>query len=253
MQQAWNIKSRAHTCARTERPFEEGEIFHTAIYFDGQSGEFIRRDVSQQVWEEEIAERTPFSSWKAEYSKPESSNKPKAEISSKEGAEELLRRLSEEDESYTINARYILALMLERKKQLVQKEIKYVEDGSLLIYELKRSGEVFIIRDPELRLDEIEAVQEEVAVLLGLGMPGENAPAAPMARSATVETAPAPESEDPAVSEAATEDSTPASETHSESPAEAATEAETDAEPGFPPDSASPAEPTNPKQGEPLA
>jgi len=227
MQQAWNIKSRAHTCARTERPFEEGEIFHTAIYFDDRNGEFIRRDVSQQVWEEEVAERTPFSSWKAEYSKPESSNKPKAEISSKEGAEDLLRRLSEEDESYTINARYILALMLERKKQLVQKEIKYVEDGSLLIYELKRSGEVFIIRDPELRLDEIEAVQEEVAILLGLGMPGEDVPAAPAAKPEVVETAPVSEAEPevPVDSETSSEDSSPASVTGSGAEAEAASDA----------------------------
>lgn len=173
--QTWNLKSRAHTCARTERPFEEGETFHAAIYFDQSTGDFIRRDVCLQAWEEEIAELKPFSSWKTVYTKPDN-GKPKTEYHSREGAEDLLRRLVEEDESYTVNARYILALMLERKKQLVQKEIKYVEDGTLLIYEMKRSGEVFIIRDPELRLDEVETVQEEVATLLGFTPPEESAP-----------------------------------------------------------------------------
>ncbi|TLD71760.1 hypothetical protein FEM03_06375 [Phragmitibacter flavus] len=173
MQQAWNLKSRAHACARTERPFEEGETFHTAIYFDKASGDFIRRDISLEAWDEEVAERQPFSSWKTDYVKPDSGAKAKAEFANREGAEDLLRRLTEEDEPHTTHARYILALMLERKKQLVQKEVKYVEDGTLLIYEHRRSGEIYIIRDPELRLDEIEAVQEEVAMLLGFGMPGE--------------------------------------------------------------------------------
>lgn len=173
MQQTWNLKSRAHACARTERPFEEGETFHTAIYFDKETGDFLRRDVCEEAWEEEVAERTPFSSWKTVYVKPETAKPKSSELMTREGPEELLRLMVEEDDPYTINARYILALMLERKKQLVQKEVKYVEDGSLLIYELKRSGEVFIIRDPELRLDEVEAVQEEVALLLGFPQQGE--------------------------------------------------------------------------------
>jgi hypothetical protein len=178
MSQAWNLKSRAHECARSGRAFTEGEVFHTAIYFDTASGEFIRRDVAQEVWAEETAERTPFSDWKTEYAKPESQHKAQAEIIAREGAEGLLRRLVEEDEAHTENARYILALMLERKRQLVPKEVKYTESGPMIIYEHRKSGEVYIIRDPELRLDEIEAVQEEVAMLLGFGGPAAEAAAA---------------------------------------------------------------------------
>ena len=32
MQQNWHIRSRAHQCALTGRPFEEGDAFYTAIY-----------------------------------------------------------------------------------------------------------------------------------------------------------------------------------------------------------------------------
>jgi len=177
MLQPWNLKSRSHDCARTARPFVEGEPFYTAIYFDAQTGEFIRRDVSLEAWDEEIAEKTPFSYWKAEYVKPESL-KPKAEIVGKEGAEALLRRLVEEDQPHTENARYILALMLERKRQLVPKEIKHTEAGPMVLYENRKSGDIYIIRDPELRLDELEAVQDEVAMLLGFGGPAADAAAA---------------------------------------------------------------------------
>ncbi|RBP41262.1 hypothetical protein DES53_10793 [Roseimicrobium gellanilyticum] len=170
MQQNWNIKSRSHECSRSGRPFEEGEVFHTSIYFDNESGEFVRRDVALDVWDEELKDRTPLAYWRTTYVKPDS-GKPKVEISSKESPESLLRRLIDEDQEHTEHARYILGLMLERKKQLVPKETKYTEQGTLLLYEHRKSGEVFIIRDPELRLDEIESVQEEVATLLGFGGP----------------------------------------------------------------------------------
>lgn len=55
MHQGWNIKSRAQECARTGRPFADGEVFHTAIHFDTQTGEFVRRDVCAEAWEAEIA------------------------------------------------------------------------------------------------------------------------------------------------------------------------------------------------------
>lgn len=172
MLQIWNIKSRAHECARTAQPFTEGEIFHTAIYFDTEAGELVRRDVSISAWKEEIAERTPIAYWRTEYVKPQA-GPAKPEIATRESPESLLRRLIEDDQEHTEHARYILALMLERKRQLVPKEKKYTESGTMLIYEMRRTGEVFIIRDPELRLDEIEAVQEEVAMLLGFGGPND--------------------------------------------------------------------------------
>ncbi|WP_075089403.1 hypothetical protein [Verrucomicrobium spinosum] len=177
MQANWNIKSRAHECSRTNRPFEEGERFYTAIYFDTGSGEFQRRDVAESAWKEELAERKPFSYWKSEYVKPESM-KPKVEITGRESAEDLLRRFVEEDEEHTEHARYILALMLERKKQLVPKETKETEHGKTIIYEHRKSGEVYIIKDPELRLDELAMVQDEVAMLLGFGGPAAEAAAA---------------------------------------------------------------------------
>jgi hypothetical protein len=62
--------------------------------------------------------------------------------------------------------------MLERKRLLKEVEVKRSEDGSLLrIYEHTKSGEVFIIPDPQLRLDQVAEVQAQVAGYLG-GPPG---------------------------------------------------------------------------------
>ncbi len=173
MLQQWNIRSRGHQCAVTERPFEDGEKHFTAIYFDPKTSEYTRRDVSADAWEQELAERTPFSFWKSVYEKNAPDHKP--EIAPKESALSLLQRLIEEDNPHTEHARYILAAMLERKRVLSPTDRKETEQGIMLFYENKKTGDVFIIRDPELRLDEVAGVQEEVATLLGFGGPAAEA------------------------------------------------------------------------------
>lgn len=173
MQQNWSIRSRAHQCALTSRPFEDGETFHTAIYFDPQENGYVRRDVSAEAWAQEVQERKPVAAWKSFYQKAEVEAKP--EIAPKESAQELLQRFIEEGDPTTENARYILALMLERKRQIVQTVEKEVDGAKMLFYENKKTGEIFIVRDPELKLDEVAQIQEEVATILAFGGPAAEA------------------------------------------------------------------------------
>lgn len=173
MLQQWNLRSRGHQCAVTERPFEEGERHFTAIYIDPKSSEYTRRDVCVDAWKQELAERTPFSFWKSVYVKNAPDQKP--EFAPKESALSLLQRLIEDDHPHTENARYILAAMLERKRILSPTDRKYTEQGIMQFYENKKTGDVYMIRDPELRLDEVASVQEEVATLLGFGGPAAEA------------------------------------------------------------------------------
>jgi hypothetical protein len=173
MIQNWSIRSRAPQCALSERPFAEGEVFHTAIYFDPETSGYLRRDVALDVWPQEIAERKPIAYWRTTYSPTIVEAKP--EVASKEGAMALLQRFIEEDEPATENARYILALMLERKRILSPTATKEVDGNKMLFYENKKTGEVFIVRDPDLRLDELAQLQDEVAMLLGFGGPAAEA------------------------------------------------------------------------------
>ena len=65
--------------------------------------------------------------------------------------------------------------MLERKRILTPTAAKETEDGRMLFYENKKTGEVFLIRDPDLHLDELAQMQDEVAMLLGFGGPAAEA------------------------------------------------------------------------------
>jgi hypothetical protein len=80
----------------------------------------------------------------------------------RESAEDLFRRLIA-SENPAANACYVLAAMLERKRVLKQVKTEQGANGRVLIYEHGATGDIFVVPDPELRLDELESVQNEVA------------------------------------------------------------------------------------------
>ncbi len=155
----WPIKHRADVCAATGRPFAPGEQFYTLLFREGNG--FRREDLSEEAWAGRNENIRPFSFWKTRYEPP-----PPAppEPLAKENAEELLRRLLAENAQP--NACYVLAVMLERKRILKQIKTETTGNRPALIYEHAKNGDVFIVPDVRLRLDELESVQTEVATLL---------------------------------------------------------------------------------------
>src|SRR5438270_9621373 len=156
----WPIKQRSEICNATQRPFAPGEVFYTLLYRERDG--FRREDLSEEAWKNRNENIQPFSFWKTRY-EPVSESAP--EPLAKENAEQLFRRLIA-SENPPANACYVLAAMLERKRVLKQIKTENAEKGRLLIYEYGATGDVFIVPDPGLRLDELEHVQNEVAQLL---------------------------------------------------------------------------------------
>ena len=157
----WPIKHRADACAQTQRPFHPGEQFYTLLFREGDA--FRREDLSEEAWAQRNENIQPFSFWKSRYEPPPPTP---PEPLAKEKAEDLLRRLLAENNPANTNACYVLALMLERKRVLKQVKTDETEDRPVLVYEHVKNGDVFIVPDARLRLDEIELVQAEVSQLL---------------------------------------------------------------------------------------
>jgi hypothetical protein len=85
----------------------------------------------------------------------------------KETADELLRHLISLDDPAMKNVVYVLAVMLERSKILVERDAKEQPDRTIIrIYEHRRTGESFIVLDPRIRLENLGDVQSEVVALL---------------------------------------------------------------------------------------
>ena len=197
LNESWHIRSRARACSATERPFEDGEKIMTALFPDPESSGYLRKDFSIEAWNA----RTPddekaFCFWKTVYHAPVAGAE-KQDAFKKESPEELLRRLVEEEEEHTENARYILAVMLERQKILRETDTQRTPSGILRVYEHRKLGDVFIVRDPDIPLDQVEKVQEEVILLLE---PGRDLPEEAVEGKATEAAA---SSEAPAVEEEA--------------------------------------------------
>ncbi len=162
MAQDWEIKRRGDTCTKTGQPFEDGQTFYTLLFL-GKDG-FRREDLCEEAWKERNDNIQPFSFWRSTFELPPPAE---PETLAKATAEDLLRRYLEENDPGRENARYILALMLERKRLLRQIERKEANGRRLLVYEHVKTGEVFLVPDPELRLDQLAEVQTQVAALLG--------------------------------------------------------------------------------------
>ncbi len=158
MQADWEIKSRAHTCARTGREFEPGEIFFTLLVREGDG--FRREDLCQEAWDSRNENIQPFSFWRSKYEPPAP---PPPEPLPRDDAEGLLRRLVAENDPAYQNVRYILALMLERKRLLRPVEST---DDDMLVYEHLATGETIVLTNPHLSLEQIPDVQREVSALL---------------------------------------------------------------------------------------
>ncbi len=166
----WNFQSRAHACQACQKPFANKQAYHTVLAFDRHG--LARQDVCGACWTAQFSEgasdRKGFiSHWVGEYQAPPAA--PPDAIQ-KETAETLLRKLMEKNDPQYRGAAFILAVMLERKKLLkVKAQVK--ENGTrVIIYEQPKTGDIFTISDPDLQLNQLEAVQRQVAALMEGGL-----------------------------------------------------------------------------------
>ena len=188
----WNLRSRARACMKCARPFAEKETVRSGVVpFESQlvaelfaeklaeeaaaaaagqpvkaHPEYVRLDFCEDC-RKALPDPGWISVWKGPYVPPETA--PEDPLR-KATPETLLRSLLEgADPAAHAAPIYPLAVMLERKRSLVERALRNAPDGTLVhIYEHRRSGDILLIADPRLSDAEIPGVQEEIERLLGL-------------------------------------------------------------------------------------
>lgn len=160
--QDWDIKPRAAACGKCQSPFADRQEYVSRLTF-GADG-YARLDCCAACWG--AVEHAPqtVSVWRGVFEMP-----PPAPLEAlkKETAESLLRSLVTKNDPANGNVMFILAVMLERRRMLVERDVRKQDDGKLVrVYEQRKTGDTFIIVDPQLRLDQIEHVQTEVMAML---------------------------------------------------------------------------------------
>jgi hypothetical protein len=166
----WNIQSRGRKCAATGRPFNDGETCHTVL-IDERAG-FERMDLCPEAWAEQsqeiLARPNVVSHWQGVYHAPPAAA---PEPIGRADAETLLRALLTRGDPRNLGPCFILAAMLERKRILRLRGRSTDNGRRVHVYEHPPTGDTFAIIDPGLKLDELDAVQNEVASLLEHGLP----------------------------------------------------------------------------------
>ena len=163
MNQEWDIKPRGKACAACQTVFAEGHVYHARLLVDAQG--YVRADFCEPCWSQRIEGEPYFSAWQGVFRLPPQ-DPPKTPLR-QETAETLLRQCMAADDPTRKNVIYILAVMLERKRVLVEREVRPRADGArIVVYEHRKTGESFIILDPQLKLNALAEVQNEVIALL---------------------------------------------------------------------------------------
>ena len=163
MSQEWNIRSRGHVCTICQKPLVDKAPVVSALkeVNDG----YERFDCHPECWKTQERDWEAFSQLDGVYFAPV--KEEKKEPLKKEDAGELLRHLITLDDPAMKNVIYVLAVMLERSKILVERDQKMLDDGTIRrVYEDRKQGDTFVILDPRLRLENLAEVQQQVVALL---------------------------------------------------------------------------------------
>ncbi len=163
MAQEWNIKSRGHVCTICGKPLADKAPVVSALKETPEG--YDRFDCHPECWSAEPRDWTAFSQWEGVYAAPPPADKK--EPLKKETADELLRNLIALEDPAMKNVVYVLAVMLERSKILVERDAKEQEDHTIIrVYEHRKTGESFVVLDPRIRLENLAEVQGQVVALL---------------------------------------------------------------------------------------
>ncbi len=172
-QQDWPISKFTGRCARTGRLLGEGEEFFSVIVPEGE--ELRRLDFSVAEWS-----GPPDGALGYFRARVPLKGKPKKPLVDEANLFEFFERLRDETDAARVRFRFVLALMLVRKRTLRFESSERTEEGEFWVLRAPRDGSTHRVANPDLTDDEAKQASEQLAVLLGTadGAEGPSAAAA---------------------------------------------------------------------------
>lgn len=156
----YQIQGPTRKCSVTGRELLPGERFYTALL--EEQGKLVRRDYSAEAWKG--PPDGAFSFWAGRL--PTESG-PRKQTINEDVLLECFERLEDAVEPSRISFRYILALLLMRRKRLKFEEAKTEQGQEYLTLRCIRTRRLHHVLNPHLSEDELLAVQQEVFSVLG--------------------------------------------------------------------------------------
>lgn len=163
----WNIRPRSTTCSACGAPFAIGDKGHSLLLLEHE--QWVRLDfcVACFTAQRERFTRNQANAWTFVVSPQQKHKSTTEEVVKRETAEHLLRTLIQRNRAQDVGMIYILAILLERNKQFVERRTTFDEEGRRVrMYEQRATGDVFAILDPELQPIDVPPLQKRIVALL---------------------------------------------------------------------------------------
>lgn len=156
----YQIQANSRRCAVTGKELQPGERFFSALVEEDR--QLVRKDYSQEAWQGPPQGAVSF--WTGHVLVGTEKLKPRFDD---DLLEDCFQRLEGQAEPSRVNFRYVVALLLMRRRRL-RFENSVLEDGvEKMILRCLRTGAKHEVVNPRLTDDEMTQVQDEVFNVLG--------------------------------------------------------------------------------------
>jgi hypothetical protein len=156
----YHIQPNTRRCAVTGRELPPGTRFYSVLL--EQNGKLIRQDYSSEAWTGPPS--GTFSFWAGKVPARDQAKQVRIDD---EMLLDCFQRLGGQNEPDRVNFRYVIALLLMRRKRLKFEQVKTEGGQEILQLRCTRSGARHEVVNPRLTEEEMIAVQDEVFKVLG--------------------------------------------------------------------------------------
>lgn len=156
----YQFQGPARQCAATGRELRPGEKFVSVLR--DVNGQFVRQDYAADVWTEAPSDAVAW--WAGRI--PEG-GRPAKPIINDDLLLDCFEHLTNTTDPARLNFRYVVALLLMRRKRFKFDDARKQDGKEMLIMRDAKSGRKHEVLDPQLNETEMDAVRDEVFRVLG--------------------------------------------------------------------------------------
>jgi hypothetical protein len=156
----YQIQPSTRRCCVSGRELRPGERYYGVLL--EEDGKFVRKDYSVEAWQG--APEGAFSFWMGRLPSAQGKRRPPIDD---EMLLECFQRLEGQLEPSRIRFRYVVALLLMRRRRLRFEETQRDGGQEILLLRCTRGGVRHAVIDPGLTEEELATVQEDVFQALG--------------------------------------------------------------------------------------
>ena len=157
----WRLEKSAGQCVKTGRAFELGESFYVVLYAEGDG--FRRGEYSEAAWTGQPEDAFCFFKSRMPDAEPD---KKKRLFVDDEALIDFFIRLEPEKELLRLQFRFVLALILMRKRLLKYEESRHDGEQEIWQVRLTRDKKLHDVVNPRLNDDEIQSVSRQLGEIL---------------------------------------------------------------------------------------